>query len=116
MKYILFVLVAIFIFFLGFLTAKYFSGMNSFVFVLEESLAISSDFSQGFLPKGTTLFFVKNMSEGYSVYKVYVNINKPIDLKKSEKKWYIAPIWGIEKDVLLEYPSEMTNQILTRDD
>lgn len=99
MKYIIAPVVIIIVFGLGFFAARFTTDMNPEIVKLEAPLKIKSETGEeGILPEDTILFYVKGMSEGFDVYKVYVNIEgKPLKLKKSPKKWLIAPVWAVNE-------------------
>jgi hypothetical protein len=110
MKYLVVLVLIIIFFFIGYFTAIYFQGMRENVHVLEKPLKLVSDSDQGLLPKGTTLYFVEGMSEGFDVYKVYINFKRPLKLKRTEKTWYRAPIWANDIDSENEAIITPTNQ------
>jgi len=93
MKYVLFAVLIIAAFCVGYFIGNTTCDMNSGIVTLQTPLKVSSDKGEGILPKGTVLFYVKGMSEGFDVYKVYINVEgKPLKRKKPEKKWFIAPL------------------------
>jgi regulatory protein YycH of two-component signal transduction system YycFG len=94
MKTVIIILLILISFVLGYFIAKFTNNMNSYIIELDEPLKIKSNKGNGVLPRGTILFHVKAMSEGFDTYKIYVNKEgRPFKIKKSEIKWYIAPVW-----------------------
>ncbi|HEX8615124.1 MAG TPA: hypothetical protein VF800_27895 [Telluria sp.] len=66
------------------------------VYVLDAPMVLSADQMDDrlhLLPKGTTLYFDQGFAEGFSRYKVYVNIDRtPLVLKELDDPTMIAPI------------------------
>ena len=63
---------------------------------LEHPLLLSSDENDknySLLPKGTVLYFDQAFPEGFTRYKVYINIDRmPLDLKELGDPTIISPI------------------------
>ena len=94
MKILMIIVCIVLVFFIGFFIGRLTNNMYSEVFSLKKPLKVVSDIDEGILPKGTVLYYVKSMSEGFDVYKIYVNKEgEKFKLKKTDKKWLIAPIW-----------------------
>jgi hypothetical protein len=73
---------------------------------LEYPLVLATDSSSNsvsLLPKGTTLYFDKSYPEGFTRYKVYINVDRmPLKLTELADPTTIIPIdaYAPEKDVL----------------
>jgi len=88
---------------IGFFVGAFSADMETETVVIKEPLFIKNNKGDGKIPEGTTLFFNKSMKEGVSSYKIYVNIDgKPLEVRRSEKKWFVAPIWGEFKEKSLK--------------
>lgn len=84
------------------------------IHTLEYPLVLSSDEeSKNFhlLPKGTTLYFDKAFPEGFTRYKVYINIDRlPLKLQELADPTEIIPIEAFSPDkeilrkLLQDYP------------
>jgi hypothetical protein len=80
------------------LSANYLSTWKSMtkVHTLEYPLIVSSDIAsshQHLLPKGTVLYFDKSFPEGFTRYKIYVNIDRmPLELKDLPDPTEISPL------------------------
>lgn len=86
---------------------------------LDYPLILSSDSSGGgyhLLPKGTVLYYERSYPEGFSRYRIYVNIDRmPLELTTLNDPTLIEPIEAVAPDkeslkkLLRDYP-------LTKDD
>jgi hypothetical protein len=84
------------------------------IHTLEYPMLLSGDSSTKsyhILPKGTTLYYDKSFDEGFTRYKVYINIDRmPLKLEALQDPTTIRPIWAYAPDkndmksLLREYP------------
>jgi hypothetical protein len=84
------------------------------VHTLEYPMLLSGDSSANsyhMLPKGTTLYYDQSYDEGFTRYKVYINIDRmPLNLVTLQDPTTIIPIWAYAPDkndmksLLREYP------------
>jgi hypothetical protein len=99
MKNVMYIFIIIFVFILGYVIGRLTIDMHPSITILDKSLKIQSDTKEvGLIPKGTVMYYVKGMSEGYDIYKIYISKEgKPFKLTKAKKKWLIAPVWVINE-------------------